>query len=193
MEIKIKEKNVAIPKNNSTTSIKTINTSFSEIYTDVVNTSNSTDKNITETNPLKAYEHDTVNENITDNEIITGNPLIDKLPKEKKSDVMKSIKDIDQMCGIDILRNGDKFINKDNTINIMRILNIYGNKITSSDLDDVSKAINVFMDNGLIKSEDYYAALKWIATRQEAVRIKMQNELRKDDLCNVILKHRNNR
>lgn len=183
MEIKIKEKNAAITKitkSNSTTSIKTINTSFSKIYNNVVNNSKSADTNITEINPLKDYEDH------TDKKITTGNVLIDNLPPKNKADVLKAINDINGIFSIDILGNPDKFINKDSTINITRILDIYGSNIKSSDLDDLSKSINTLMDNGLISNEDYFTALKWIATKQEAFRIKMQSEKNRESIGSLI-------
>lgn len=181
MEIKIKEKNASIPKNNSTTSIKTINTSFSDIYKNSINNPKSADTNITEINPLEDH---------TDKKITTGNVLIDNLPEKKKADVLKAIKDINEIFSIDILGNPDKFIKKDSTINITRILDIYGSNIKSSDLDDLSKSINTLMDNGLISNEDYFTALKWIATKQEAFRVKIQSEKNRESISSLICTHK---
>ena len=109
--------------------------------------------------------------------IKNGNPLIDNLPEKNKGEVLKAIKDLNGIFDIDILGDPDQFINKkDYTINLPRIISKFGQNVSPGELEDLGKAINTLMDNGLIRKEDYFAALKWIATRKEAFRIKIQSE-----------------
>lgn len=157
MIIKTLEESIA---NYSSTSKKTPQNgsfSFSGILNEV--SSKSTTKNTDKTETIKS-----------------GNPLIDNLPEKNKGEVLKAIKDLNGIFDIDILGDPDQFFNKDSTINLPRIISKFGQNVSPGELEDLGKAINTLMDNGLIRKEDYFAALKWIATRKEAFRIKMHSE-----------------
>lgn len=118
------------------------------------------------------------------NGIKTGIPIIDNLLSEDRSGAFDGINKLDKIFSIDILGDPDKFIRKDNTINMPRIISEYGNNVKSRDFDDLTGAINKLHDSGLITDEDYFYTLKWIATQKEAIRIKMNNEKIADNLVN---------
>lgn len=158
MIIKTLEESIANYSSTSKKASKNSSSSFSEILNEV--SSKSTTENTDKKETIK-----------------TGNRLIDNLPEKNKGEVLKAIKDLNGIFDIDILGDPDQFINKkDSTINLPRIISKFGQNVSSGELEDLGKAINTLMDNGLINKEDYFAALKWISTRKEAFRIKMQSE-----------------
>lgn len=123
----------------------------------------------------------------------TGNILIDNLSEKNKGEVLKAISDLNDIFDINILADPNQFINKkDSTINLPIIISKFGKNVSSDELEDLGNAINTLMDNGLISKEDYFSALKWIATRKEAFRIKMQSEETIRALSDSILTPNNN-
>lgn len=123
----------------------------------------------------------------------TGNILIDNLPEKNKGEVLKAISDLNDIFDIDILGDPEQFINKkDHTINMPRILSRFGNNVSSDELNDLGEAVNTLMENGLISEEDYFATLKWIATRKEATRLKIQSEENIKALSDSIFKSNKN-
>lgn len=157
MEIKVSDKNsldynVPVPKSNNSNS-----SNFSETLNDV----------------NKSYIN--IKKNI-ENGIKVNIPTIDNLPREKRGDAFDGINKLDKIFGINILGDPDQFMRKDGTINMPRILSVYGSNVKSFDSNDLTKAINKLYDCGLITTEDYFYTLKWIATQKEASRIKMNNE-----------------
>ena len=134
----------------------------------------------------------TTNEKVnpSDTTIMTGNELIDKLPDKNKGDVLKAIRGphgLDKIFDIDILGNPDKFINEDSTINMPKILRDYGSNVDSTELGDLGTDVNTLMSNGLISNADYFYTLRWIATRQQALKVKMSSIKNESCISNLIL------
>lgn len=176
MELKIDNKTIGLNANNyKKTSLDNSN-SFSNILNDVkLKSGNIVASEIKEISQL-------------DCGIITGNPLIDALPEEDKTQVLDAIKKLNNIFDVDMLGSPDKFFKKDSTINITRIIGQYGSNVTSSELSDLGESINILMKNGLISNEDYFSALKWIATKQEAFRVQMKSEENKAALSDLMWK-----
>lgn len=176
MEIKIHDKNTRIDECNFKKSNNVSSTSFSNVFNQVALKSKATDD-------TKMEEM-----NILKDALKTGNSLIDNLPDKEKSDVLDSIDHLNGIFDIDMLGNPGQFFKKDSTINITRILGLYGKNVSSSELTDLGKQINTLKDNGLISDEDYFAALKWIATKQEAFRVQMKSEENKAYISDLMWK-----
>lgn len=179
LEVKINESNSMHYGLNSIKTTKNNGTSFSDILNQVTRNSKNVDTTIE-------------NINIFNDTIKTGNELIDKLPNKNKCDVLFSIGKLNQIFDIDILGDPSQFIKKDLTINMPRILSRYGNNVTASELTDLGTHINTLMKNGLISNEDYFYTLKWIETKQQVLKIKMQSEDNMNSLCDSILKPKDN-
>lgn len=200
MEIKIKENNSIDYGTNSTKTIKNIKTTFSEIFNEAASKSTNidatkeVDNKSTNTDTTKEVEHtsttaDTKEETNTD--IKTGNKIIDNLPAKNKTAVLKAIEKINKILGIDILGDPDQFINKDSTINMPRILAMYGNNVKYPDLDILSTSINTLMTNGLISTKDYFSALQWIATKIKIFQTKLGSEENKKSAGDLMWKPKN--
>lgn len=176
---------------NSTKTIKNIKTTFSEIFNEAakeVENKSTNDDTIKELDTTSTTA-DTKEE--TNNDIKTGNEIIDKLPAKNKTAVLKAIKKINDILGIDILGNLDQFINEDSTINMPRILAMYGNNVKYPDLDTLSTSINTLMTNGLISTKDYFSALKWIATKIKIFQTKLGSEENKKSAGDLMWKPKN--
>lgn len=176
MEIKIDNKTIGLNANNyNKTSLDNSN-SFSNILNEVkLKSENTVASNIEEISQLEGG-------------IITGNHLIDALPEEDKTQVLDAINKLNNIFDVDMLGTPDKFFKKDSTINITRIIGQYGGNVTSSELSDLGESINILMKNGLISEEDYFSALRWIATKQEAFRVQMKSEENKAALGDLMWK-----
>ncbi|BCZ47142.1 hypothetical protein psyc5s11_32090 [Clostridium gelidum] len=177
MIIKINEDKSINYKLNSKKSNTNNGPSFSETLNKVIN---------------KSTTPNTTNEKInpSDIKITTGNELIDKLPNKNKGDVLKAIAGshgLNDIFDIDILGNPDEFINKDSTINMPKILRDYGSNVDSNELGDLSTAVNTLMSNGLISNADYFYTLRWIATKQQALKVKMISIKNESCISNLIL------
>lgn len=176
MEIKINNKTIGLDANNHERTSLGSSNSFSNILNEVkLKSKNIVTSEIIEVSQLEGG-------------ITTGNPLIDTLPDEDKAQVLDAIKKLNNIFDIDMLGSPDKFFKKDSTVNITRIIGQYGNNVTSSELSDLSESLNILMKNGLISNEDYFSALKWIATKQEAFRIQMKSEENKAALSDLMWK-----
>lgn len=176
MEIKIDNKTIGLNANNYKKTRLDSSNSFSNILNEVKLRSESiVDSETKEISQLECG-------------ITTGNPLIDALPEEDKTQVLDAIKKLNNIFDIDMLGRPDKFFKKDSTINITRILGQYGSNVTSSELSDLGESINILMKNGLISEEDYFTALRWIATKQEAFRVQMKSEENKAALGDLMWK-----
>lgn len=177
MDIIKTEQKIGLKANNykQATNVNT-SSSFSEVLNQVTSKSKTTDDTIKQdTATLK-------------DKMITGNPLIDNLPAKNKGDVLYAINKLNKIFDINMFENSDKFFKKDGSVNITRILGEYGGNVSASELNDLSDAINTLKDNGLLSDEDYFAAIKWIATKQESRRIKMQHEKNEDSISNLMWK-----
>lgn len=175
MEIKVQKNNVKNYGLSFTKTEKNNENSFSSILNQAVNNSSSSQLTVGETDILKNIDK-------------TGNPLIDNLPEGKKGKVLGAINNLNRIFSINILGDPNQFINKDSTINMPRILAEYGTDVKSSELEDLSKSINTLAENGLISNEDYFYALKWIETKQQSFKIKMNSEKNKASVCDLMWK-----
>lgn len=176
MKIEIDNKTIGLRANNyKKTSLDSSN-SFSNILNEVkLKSESDVDSETEEISQLKGG-------------ITTGNLLIDALPDEDKTQVLDAIKKLNNILDIDILGRPDQFFKKDSTINIIRILGQYGSNVTSSELSDLGESISTLTKFGLISNEDYFSALKWIATKQESFRIQMKSEENKAALGDLMWK-----
>lgn len=177
MRIKINEDKSLNYELNSKNSNTNNGTYFSETLNKLTNKST-----ITNTTTEKV--------NTSDTKIMTGNELIDKLPDKNKGDVLKAIAGphgLNDIFDIDILANPDKFINEDSTIDMPRILRDYGSNIDSTELGYLGMAVNTLMSNGLISDADYFYTLRWIATKQQAFKVKMSSIKNEGCIRNLIL------
>jgi hypothetical protein len=113
---------------------------------------------------------------------------IDKLPPKNKADVLFSIKELNKMFGIDILGENGKYLKENLTIDFQRLLYDHGSEIPNSSLGDLSKYVNKLYENGLVDDEDYFATLKWIATKQKIGQLKVANEENKKKAGDAIFK-----
>ncbi|WP_160691822.1 hypothetical protein [Clostridium sp. C2-6-12] len=177
-----------------------------EIKTRQINTQNydSTGKKIFENNKANSFsslldkvmsssnDKKTVGEinDVTDpqNKTLAIKAKIDKLPKKNKDDVLFSIKELNKMFGIDILGQNGKYIKDDLTIDFQGLLHDYGDEISPSSFGDLVRHVNKLYENGLVNDENYFATLKWIATKQKIGQVKVANEENKKKAFDTIFK-----
>ena len=78
----------------------------------------------------------------------------------------KPVKDLEDILDFDLEERKDKYIKKNGKINISDILNEYGSNVSGNDLKKLGETINSLYNSGAIDTEDYFYAMKWIATKQ---------------------------
>ena len=164
MIIKINQHNPINSRLNSTKTVEYSGPTFLETLNTVANNSTSTK---TSSEGIAQLQDDTKT---------TGIQRIDKLAEGRKGIVLKAIDSLDHILDINILQNKDEFFNEDSQIKIRDILDGYGDHVTSNEMTDLGKTINVLMDNGMISNDDYFYALKWMAMKAEQFSVKLQNE-----------------
>lgn len=185
MELKVysTDKTTKLTTNIDNNTNKTLNSS--ENFSNIINKVKSQSTNIDNTKIMKSLDHV-----VEDRK--TGNPLIDGLHEENRSEVLGAIGTLDQIFGINMLGSQGDFFNKDGTVNIVKIIDLYGNNVSSNDFKSLSASLETLKDNGLISTEDYIYAIKWIQTKKAALNMKMHFQEIKDSLINeLIYKHKN--
>jgi len=90
------------------------------------------------------------------------------------------------MCNIlDIKENDWNKLYKDNgKLNVVKMINDYGNNLTSNELNSFVGSMNKLYEEGMIDTEDYYYALRWIALKVQQFAIKLQIEDEQNSIVN---------
>ena len=181
MEVKIQKNNDTNYNSNCKNTTQKNGISFSEALNSVVIDSKNTQL-LNNNNDKLNFSEDVLNGK-------TGIPTIDILPAKNKACVLKSMKKLYDIFGL----NPYDYLKDDSTLDIKRMIHDFGDgKIPSYNLDALNKAINTLHDNGLIDDENYFYAVKWMAEKAEAVKIKAQSEKKINACFESIGKHKVN-
>lgn len=104
---------------------------------------------------------------------------VEKVEKEqlsKKYDNSSNIKVFGRILSIDMKENKEKYIKENGKLNIVEILNKYGDKVNTKGLNELVKVVNSLFKEGLIDEKDYIEALKWIRTKIFEKSLQISNE-----------------
>lgn len=113
---------------------------------------------------------------ISNKEQLSFKEIVDGINKSNKKNIednnykldfdSKPVKDLEDILDFDLEEDKDRFIKKNGKINISDILNEYGSNVSGNDLKKLGETINSLYNSGAIDTEDYFYAMKWIATKQ---------------------------
>lgn len=113
---------------------------------------------------------------VSNNNQLTFKEIVDGINKANEDNVeenyykldfdSKPVKDLEDILNFDLEDKKDKYIKKNGKINISDILNEYGSNVSGNDLKKLGETINSLYNSGAIDTEDYFYAMKWIATKQ---------------------------
>lgn len=113
---------------------------------------------------------------ISNKEQLSFKEIVDGINKSNKKNIednnykldfdSKPVKDLEDILDFDLEKDKDRFIKKNGKINISDILNEYGSNVSGNDLKKLGETINSLYNSGAIDTEDYFYAMKWIATKQ---------------------------
>ncbi len=106
--------------------------------------------------------------------------------KFRKDSVDNAINMIDNLLDIDIAGNKDKYYKENGKLNILDIIDQYGDSMGYSDLNEFAKAVNSLWKNGEIDEKDYFAAIKWIAAKVKEKSIELEAENRKMYISEIL-------
>ncbi|GAA0075765.1 hypothetical protein UT300005_01430 [Clostridium sp. CTA-5] len=177
MDIKIDDKII----NNTLSSSKNISRNNTNTFKEEFN------KALLEENDKKVPNIKGLNKNINDPQNIckkssTKNDVIKVYGKNNEL-IVKSIKDMEKIFNIDIIGNEDKYFKEDNKIDILKIIDNYGDNVGDNDLEDLQKTVTTLWKENMITDEDYFYAIKWIALKveQKAIKIQLENVKKKTE------------
>lgn len=94
----------------------------------------------------------------------------------KKYDNSSNIKVFGKILSIDMKKNKEKYIKENGKLNIVEILNKYGDKVNTKGLNELVTVLNSLFKEGLIDEKDYFEALKWIRTKIFEKSLQISNE-----------------
>lgn len=113
---------------------------------------------------------------ISNKEQLSFKEIVDGINKSNKKNIednnykldfdSKPVKDLEDILDFDLEEDKDRFIKKNGKINISDILKEYGSNVSGNDLKKLGETINSLYNSGAIDTEDYFYAMKWIATKQ---------------------------
>lgn len=106
--------------------------------------------------------------------------------KFRKDCVDNAINIIDNLLDTDIAENKDKYYKQNGKLNILDIIDRYGDSMGYSDLNEFAKAVNSLWENGEIDEKDYFIAIKWIAAKVKEKSIELEAENRKMYISEIL-------
>ena len=136
--------------------------------------------------PVNAIDSIIKNEikNRKTNEATSFSAVMNEYTEKKKEEHTQldfdssSIKQLENLFDIDIEANKDKLVKDNGKLNILDIIDSYGDDLTGNDLRDFGNTVTALWKNGEIDDEDYYSAINWINQKV----LEKSTELQVDDL-----------
>lgn len=145
--------------------------------------------NIISTNDINSKDiRDMLNSNVKD--VKSTMNFIEELAKAQETEQQKTevnydshfVHKLEDILGVTEDDIKTDFTKDNGKINIMEMLNKYGNDVSSKDLRELQGTVTGLYKEGSIDAKDYFTALKWIAEKMMQKSLKMQmNDLKNID------------
>lgn len=176
MGIKIDDKII----NNALSSSKNISKNTTNTFKDEFN------KALLEENNKKVLNINQ-SQSVCEKSVVKDNVI--KIYGKNNELIVKSIEDMEKIFNIDIMGNEDQYFKEDNKIDILKIIDNYGDNVRDKDLEDLQKTVTTLWKEGMITDEDYFYAIKWIALKmeQKAIKLRLEN-VKKETEDNIYYK-----
>lgn len=89
-----------------------------------------------------------------------------------------ALKNLERIFHINMENNPERFYKENGQLNIMDIIEEYGDNVSFQDLKELSKTIIALKDLGKIDEEDFIKAMRWITDKIQGRAIQFENENR---------------
>ena len=96
----------------------------------------------------------------------------------EENKVSWALKNLERIFHINMENNPERFYKENGQLNIMDIIEEYGDNVSFQDLKELSKTIIALKDLGKIDEEDFIKAMRWITDKIQGRAIQFENENR---------------